>query len=48
MRALLIVDFGQVQRPGIFERVFYLSTGLGHQAVIVFFVLSGFSAAGAS
>jgi peptidoglycan/LPS O-acetylase OafA/YrhL len=45
LRNGLIVDYGQysaLQEPNIAQKVFYFSTGLGHQAVIIFFVLSGF------
>ncbi len=41
-RALFLVDFDEVQSPTIFTKLFYAVTGLGHQAVMVFFVLSGF------
>ena len=46
LRAFLMVDFGQIQSPTIFDRLFYLTTGLGHQAVMVFFVLSGYLVGG--
>lgn len=46
LRAFLFVDFGQVTSPGIFDRLFYFVTGLGHQAVVVFFVLSGYLVGG--
>ncbi len=46
LRAFLFVDFGQVTSPGIFDRMFYFATGLGHQAVVVFFVLSGYLVGG--
>jgi len=46
LRAFLFVDFGQVAAPGILDRLFYLVTGLGHQAVVVFFVLSGYLVGG--
>lgn len=41
-----MVDFGQIKSPTIFDRMFYLTTGLGHQAVMVFFVLSGYLVGG--
>lgn len=46
LRAFLFVDFQQVSSPGILDRLFYLGTGLGHQAVVVFFVLSGYLVGG--
>jgi peptidoglycan/LPS O-acetylase OafA/YrhL len=35
-------DYEAVRRPTLFWKAFYALTGLGHQAVIVFFILSGF------
>jgi len=46
LRAFLLVDFGGVPAPGLFMKVFYFATGLGHQAVMVFFVLSGYFVGG--
>jgi peptidoglycan/LPS O-acetylase OafA/YrhL len=46
LRAFLFVPFPQVKAPGILTKVFYLVTGLGHQAVMIFFVLSGFLVGG--
>jgi len=41
------LDVGQVAAPaGILVKVFYFSTGLGHQAVMIFFALSGFLVGG--
>ncbi len=40
LRALVFKDF--VPTNSIFEKGFYFITGFGHQAVVVFFVLSGF------
>lgn len=42
LRTFVFVDFGDVAQPALFWRAFYFSTGLGLQAVMVFFVLSGF------
>jgi len=42
VRALFFVDFGHIQHHGALSRLIYLLTGFGHQAVVVFFVLSGF------
>jgi peptidoglycan/LPS O-acetylase OafA/YrhL len=46
IRNFLFVDFGEVGAPNFLDRIFYLATGLGHQAVIIFFVLSGFFVGG--
>jgi len=42
LRALYFVDFSDSPSTDVVTRGFYLVTSLGHQAVIVFFVLSGF------
>lgn len=41
-RALYFVDFGNVKAPFAGVKLLYLITGFGHQAVMIFFVLSGF------
>lgn len=46
LRSFLLVDFGALKSPGLFDRLFYFSTGLGHQAVVIFFVLSGYLVGG--
>lgn len=46
LRAFLFVAFAQLKAPGIFVKGFYLVTGLGHQAVMIFFVLSGYLVGG--
>lgn len=46
LRAFLFVDYGQITQPNLFDRAFYFATGLGHQAVVVFFVLSGYLVGG--
>ena len=40
-RNLFFKDFTEVANPGLVMKVFYLFTGAGHQAVMLFFVLSG-------
>lgn len=42
VRGLLFVDFEALPRRSAGLSAFYLVSGLGHEAVIVFFVLSGF------
>lgn len=41
-RALFFADYSQLSHPSIAAKVFYALTGLGHSAVMVFFILSGF------
>ena len=42
LRALLFVEFAQVERPNIGVKAAYFLDGFGHIAVMVFFVLSGY------
>ena len=42
LRTLFFVDFPHVERQGRPLQALYFLTGFGHQAVMVFFVLSGF------
>jgi len=42
LRALTFLDYAQSNIKGLFTYALYLLTGLGHQAVMIFFVLSGF------
>ena len=46
LRAFQFVTFSQLQSPTVLDQVFYLVTGYGHQAVMIFFVLSGYFIAG--
>ena len=46
LRAFLLVDSARVHAPGLFGKGFYFISGLGHQSVVVFFVLSGFFVGG--
>ncbi|KSA15221.1 acyltransferase family protein [Maribacter dokdonensis] len=49
LRAAMFLDFNQLDLnvgTGIIAKVFYFITGLGHQAVMVFFVLSGYFVGG--
>jgi peptidoglycan/LPS O-acetylase OafA/YrhL len=41
-RGLFMQDFGELRSPSIPWKVFYLLSALGHEAVVVFFILSGF------
>lgn len=42
LRSFIFVDFEQVANKNPLNKIFYFLTGLGHQSVIVFFVLSGY------
>lgn len=46
LRAFLFLDFVDLHGVGAITKLFYFSTGLGHQAVMVFFVLSGYFVGG--
>lgn len=41
-RGLFMQDFAQLNRPSVLWKAFYFGTALGHEAVIIFFILSGF------
>lgn len=47
LRAVVMVDFAGIEHRALWHQAFYALTGLGHQAVMVFFVLSGFFVGGA-
>ncbi len=42
LRAFVLVDYALLDKPSVPLRLFYFVTGLGHEAVVVFFVLSGY------
>lgn len=42
LRALFFIEFQHIEHSSPLLKVLYFSTGFGHQAVMVFFVLSGF------
>ncbi len=46
LRAVLFVDQPQLIEGGLLTKIFYLVTSLGHQSVVVFFVLSGYLVGG--
>lgn len=46
IRHLIFVDYKDVQYKGIFIKGFYFISGFGHEAVILFFVISGFLVGG--
>ena len=47
LRNAIMVDFSELVDPGIAIKAFYAMTSLGHQAVVVFFLLSGYFVGGA-
>ena len=46
LRASLFLHFCDIEATGLPTKAFYFSTSLGHQAVMVFFVLSGYFVGG--
>lgn len=46
LRSATLLDFAELQSPSAFHWTLYFLTGLGHQAVMIFFVLSGFFVGG--
>lgn len=46
LRNAMLVDYSALIHPNIVIKIFYALTGLGHQAVMVFFVLSGYFVGG--
>lgn len=48
LRNIMFIDYSALQnKDSIITKLFYFFTGLGHQAVMIFFVLSGFFVGGA-
>lgn len=48
LRNIVFVDYENVQHKTLLVKAFYFITGLGHEAVIVFFVISGLLVGGLS
>ena len=46
LRATAFVDYAHVENKGVLQKLFYGLTSFGHEAVMVFFVLSGFFVGG--
>jgi peptidoglycan/LPS O-acetylase OafA/YrhL len=46
LRQLVLVDYPQVSAPWLGAKLLYLTSSFGHEAVMVFFVMSGFFIAG--
>jgi len=47
LRNAILADYSTLEHPGIAMKALYIFTGFGHQAVMVFFVLSGYFVGGA-
>jgi peptidoglycan/LPS O-acetylase OafA/YrhL len=47
LRNAILVDYSELVHPNILIKAFYALTSFGHQAVMVFFVLSGYFVGGA-
>ncbi len=47
LRSAILVDHSSLSSSSLMQKAFYLATGFGHQAVMVFFVLSGLFVGGA-
>ncbi|MES2091144.1 MAG: acyltransferase family protein [Pseudomonadota bacterium] len=46
VRHLILIDFKEVEDKALLYKAVYFLTGLGHEAVVVFFVISGFLVGG--
>lgn len=46
IRSILFADFTEINNASFFLKTFYLITSLGHEAVMVFFVISGYLVGG--
>lgn len=46
LRNLILVDFKDIETNTILTKALYFVTGLGHEAVVIFFVISGFLVGG--
>ena len=47
-RGMVLEDMGRVERPTLFTKAVYLVTGLQHEGVVLFFVVSGFLVGGSA
>src|SRR5215467_4641884 len=47
-RGLVLVGIDHVERPTIFVKALYLATGLQHEGVVIFFLVSGYLVGGAA
>jgi peptidoglycan/LPS O-acetylase OafA/YrhL len=46
LRSYIFQSYGELAQESLPVKAFYFGTGLGHQAVIIFFALSGFLVGG--
>jgi peptidoglycan/LPS O-acetylase OafA/YrhL len=46
LRNAMLVDYAELVHPSIAIKIFYAITSFGHQAVMIFFVLSGYFVGG--
>ncbi|MEM8720415.1 MAG: acyltransferase [Cyanobacteria bacterium P01_G01_bin.39] len=46
LRVMLFIDYSELQSASVINKILYFVTGIGHQAVMIFFVLSGFFVGG--
>ncbi|MEM7591828.1 MAG: acyltransferase [Cyanobacteria bacterium P01_A01_bin.83] len=46
LRVMLFIDYSELQSASVINKILYFVTGIGHQAVMVLFVLSGFFVGG--
>ena len=46
VRNLMFVDYGSLETSSVASKAFYFLTGFGHEAVVIFFVISGFLVGG--
>ena len=46
LRAYVFQNYDSLNSPDLSVKIFYAITGLGHQAVIIFFAMSGFLVGG--
>ncbi len=46
LRVMLFIDYSELQSASLLNKILYFATGIGHQAVMIFFVLSGFFVGG--
>jgi peptidoglycan/LPS O-acetylase OafA/YrhL len=46
LRSVIFCNYKEILHPNLFLNAFYFLTGFGHEAVIVFFILSGYLISG--
>ena len=48
VRHLILVDYSKAEQPSLLFKGIYFCSGLGHEAVVIFFVISGFLVGGST